>query len=120
MTHDDVATWLSRYVDAWKTYDPQAIGALFAPDAEYRYHPGDDPVRGRDAITADWLKDRDEPGTYEADYAPWAVDGRRAVATGTSRYRDAEGNRTYHNVFLLEFDEADRCSSFTELFIQER
>lgn len=30
MTHDDVQDWLDRYVVAWRTYDPAAIGELFA------------------------------------------------------------------------------------------
>ena len=48
--------WLDRYVQAWKSYDPDAIGALFGEDATYRYHPydGDDQViRGRDAGEVD-------------------------------------------------------------------
>jgi hypothetical protein len=35
LTHDDVQRWLDAYVDAWRTYDPAAIGALFAEDATY-------------------------------------------------------------------------------------
>jgi ketosteroid isomerase-like protein len=120
MTHDAFAAWLEAYVDAWKRYDPDAIGELFAPDAEYRYHPWGKPVRGRDAIVQDWLANRDQPGTYEAAYAPWAVEADRGVATGTSRYEDSRGRRTYHNVFLVTFDADGRCRSFTELFMEER
>jgi nuclear transport factor 2 (NTF2) superfamily protein len=120
MTHDDVARWLDAYIDAWTTYDPDAIGALFTEDVEYRYRPSDEPVRGRDAIVADWLEDPDEPGTYTAAYAPWAVEGRRAVATGTSRYDSDGTKRAYSNVFLLEFDDDGRCASFTEVFVEER
>ena len=54
--------WLDRYVAAWKSYDPAAIGALFSEDAEYRYHPEDEPVVGRAAIVADWLEDRGSGG----------------------------------------------------------
>lgn len=119
MTHDDVARWLDAYVDAWKTYDPAAIGALFAEDCEYRYHPYDaEPLRGREAIVADWLANRDTPGTYDAAYAPWAVEGDRAVATGTSTYTLRRGTRVYHNTFLLTFDADGRCTSFTETFAQ--
>jgi ketosteroid isomerase-like protein len=120
MTHDDVARWLDAYIEAWKTYDPDQIGRLFADDVEYRYHPFDEPLRGRDAVVADWLANRDEPGTWEAAYEPWAVEGSRAVATGTSRYDDARSKRTYHNVFLLEFDPAGACTAFTEVFIEAR
>ncbi|HEY3335210.1 MAG TPA: nuclear transport factor 2 family protein [Candidatus Limnocylindrales bacterium] len=120
MTHDDVARWLEAYVDAWMTYDPDRIRALFTADAEYRYRPSDEPLRGRDAIVADWLADTDAPGTYEASYAPWAVEGSRGVATGTSRYSAPDNNTVYHNVFLLEFDDAGVCSSFTEVFVEQR
>ena len=45
MTRDDVPRWLDRYVEAWRSYDPDAIRALFSADAEYRYHPWDAPAR---------------------------------------------------------------------------
>jgi len=128
MTGDDVQVWLDQYVAAWETYDPSAIGALFGADAEYRYHPADDPVVGRDAIVHAWVEpsgaasSRDEPGTYDAHYEPWAVDGTRAVAVGWSRYfTDATRSvveKTYDNAFLLEFDADGACRSFTEFFRQ--
>jgi hypothetical protein len=130
VTHDDVQRWLDRYVEAWKSYDPAAIGDLFSVDAEYRYHPWDEPVTGRDAIVADWLtpdgsaSGRDDEGTFDASYRPWAVEGSRAVAIGTSDYfTDATRStldRRYHNVYLLEFDAEGRCRSFSEYFIQQR
>src|SRR5512146_1496670 len=112
MTHDDVTRWLDAYIDAWMTYDPDKIRGLFSEDAAYRYHPWDEPIRGREAIAASWLDGPDAPGTYAATYGAWAVDGNRAVATGTSRYDDHTQRRTYHNVFLLEFDDDGRCRSF--------
>jgi hypothetical protein len=128
MTHDDVQAWLDRYVAAWETYDPGAIGALFGEDAQYRYHPADEPVVGRDAIVASWItpegaaSGRDAPGTYAAFYRPYAVDGARAVAVGWSRYwtdasRAVEAS-TFDNCFLLEFDENGSCTSFTEFYRQ--
>ena len=79
MTHNDVQVWLDRYIAAWSSYDPEAIGALFADDAEYRYQPWADPVVGRDAIVADWLSDKDESGSWAAHYDVWAFDGERQV-----------------------------------------
>ena len=104
--------WLDRYVEAWKSSDPDAIGDLFADVVAYRYHPYDDPVMGRAAVVASWLGEgdapgastMDEPGTYDARYAPYAVDGDRVVATGTSVYRDHPDGpvvRTFHNCFLI-------------------
>lgn len=128
MTRDDAQAWLDGYVDAWRTYDPKAIGALFSENAEYRYHPWDDPVRGRDAIVADWLSPdgdpggRDEPGTYDAGYEPWAIDGDRVVAVGTSTYWTAIDRstveRVYSNVYLIDFDVEGLCRSFIELFMK--
>jgi nuclear transport factor 2 (NTF2) superfamily protein len=120
MTHDDANRWLQAYVEAWRSYDPGAIGALFTADARYRYHPWDDPLEGRDAIVADWLANKDEPGTWEAAYEAWAVEGERVVAVGTSSYDEAAGKRKYHNVFLIELDADGRCRAFTEVYAKER
>ena len=120
MTRTEFARWLEAYVDAWRTGDPGAIGALFSDDAEYRYHPWDEPLAGRDAIVADWIENQDEPGTWSAAYRPFAVDGQDAVATGISRYDDAKGKREYHNVFLCRFDELGRCREFTEVYAKRR
>ena len=127
MTHDDVQAWLDRYVAAWETYDPDAIGLLFNEDAEYRYHPWEEPIRGRAAIVSSWVapegdaSSRDAPGSWTATYRPYAVVGDRAVATGQSDYV-ATGQapaRTYHNCFVLEFDSDGRCRSFSEYFMKE-
>src|SRR5687767_10257022 len=114
--------WLDRYVAAWKSYDAGQIGDLFSENAEYRYHPQDEPVVGRDAIVASWLEDRDETGTYDAHYEPLAIDGDVHVATGTSSYFDADGEvrDEYANVYVCRFDGEGRCSSFTEYWIRAR
>jgi hypothetical protein len=129
MERSDVDRWLADYVEAWQTYDSDRIGALFTDDAEYRYHPYDEPVRGRDAIVAAWLgedenvdaSDRDEPGTYEASYRAIAVDGETAVASGTSTYRDGPNGAVtdvYDNCFVIRFDADGRCREFTEWFMK--
>lgn len=119
--------WLERYVEAWKSYAPDAIADLFGEDVAYRYHPYDDPVVGRDAVVASWLgaddpdDGPDAPGTYEAEYAPVAVDGDTVVATGTSRYRDRPDGpvvRVYHNCFVMRFDGQGRCREFTEYYVR--
>jgi ketosteroid isomerase-like protein len=131
MDRSTVQAWLDRYVAAWKTYDRATIADLFSADATYRYHPydeGDNVVRGRDAIVRDWIEpegdssSRDEPGSYDAHYEPYAVDGDRAVAVGWSNYWSDETRTTleriYDNVFLLRFDGDGRCAEFTELFMK--
>lgn len=115
LSHDQVQGWLDRYVEAWRTYDEAAIRALFAPDATYAYHPYDTPRRGPDAIAAAWLEDRDDPGSWEAEYAPALLDGNAAIATGETRY--ANGT-TFSNLFELEFDDDGRCTRFVEWYMR--
>jgi len=121
--HRSVTRWLQDYVSAWKSYDPQAIRALFSENATYRYNPYDEPVRGREAITANWLENRDAPNTYAAEYKPIAVDGDTAVANGRTRYFEADGKtlkRQFDNIFVLRFDDEGRCTEFCEWFMQPR
>jgi ketosteroid isomerase-like protein len=106
--------WLDAYVEAWRSYDREAIAALFGEDASYAYHPYDEPLRGRDAIAASWLDNRDAPGSWEADYRPLMVDGDRAIATGETRY--ADGN-VFSNLFVLRFDGDGRCTEFVEYYV---
>jgi hypothetical protein len=121
--------WLDRYVGAWVSYEPEAIGGLFSDDVAYRYHPYDEPTVGREAVVASWLGEpqvegassRDQPGTFEASYAPVAVDGDVVVATGTTSYREAAGGpvvRVYDNCFVMRFDGAGRCREFTEYYMK--
>jgi ketosteroid isomerase-like protein len=114
MTHEQIQDWLDAYVAAWRSYDRDAIEALFAEDAGYAYHPYDEPLTGRDAIAASWLENRDEPGTWEASYAPSLVAGDRAIAVGETRYSD--GN-VFSNLFELDFDADGRCTRFVEWYL---
>jgi hypothetical protein len=103
VTHDDVQAWLDAYVEAWHTYDPAAIAALFTEDATYAYHPwdeGEDLVRGRDAIVADWLGEQDEPGSWKANYQPLVSEGQRAVNTGTTPNTLAAGSTRTSSFFV--------------------
>jgi ketosteroid isomerase-like protein len=126
MTHDQVQEWLDRYIAAWASNDPDEIAALFSEDVVYSYRPWIDDkvtVEGRDAVVSSWLENPDDPQGWEASYAPYAVDDRKAVATGWSRYLATEQaeERVYHNAYLLEFDEDGRCSSFREFwFLQKK
>ena len=124
-----VDRWLDDYVAAWKSYDRDAIGVLFADEVEYRYHPYDDAVRGRDSVVAAWREEaefpgasgRDEPGIYDGSYRAVAIDGDVAVAVGQSTYTDGPDGpvaEVYDNCFLLRFDDEGRCREFTEWFVK--
>ena len=129
MDLESAQNWLNRYVNAWLSYDPDDVAALFSEDVTYRYHPYDEPDVGREAIVAGWLGEgesddastRDDPGTYEAEYSPVAIDSDTVVATGTSRYRESPDGpvvRTYDNCFVMRFDGERRCRDFTEYYIR--
>src|SRR5262245_19529051 len=131
MDHAAAQEWLDRYVHAWLTYERDEVADLFSADVTYRYHPYDEPVVGRDAVVASWLGEsseagastRDRPGTYEASYAPVAVDGDVVVATGTSSYREQPGGpvvRVFHNCFVMRFGPDGRCREFTEYYMERR
>lgn len=116
-----VAAWLEAYSHAWQTYDPAEIGALFSEDAAYYNGPYEEPVRGREAIVAAWLENRDAPGTYASHYEPLVVEGDRAVANGRSRYFEADGSTLkteFDNIFVLRFDAAGRCAEYREWYMR--
>ena len=126
---NDVDAWLREYVQAWKTYDRAQIEGLFSENVEYRWHPYDEPVVGRDAVVAAWLGEgdaegastRDEPDTYEAAYATAAIEGDLAIAVGSTTYLAHAGgpvDRVYDNCFFIRFDDDLRCREFTEWFMK--
>jgi hypothetical protein len=124
MNRETFQTWLDRYVEAWRTYDATQIRDLFSEDALYLYSPFDEqnPVRGREAILADWLKQPDPVGSWEAHYEPLVVEGNVGVAQGRTRYfkNNGEVEREFGNIFVVQFDSAGRCARFTEWFMQPR
>ena len=120
--HDLVERWLGDYIAAWKSYDRDAILALFSGDGTYRYRPHGDEISGRDAIATSWLEDEpDDPGTYDAEYRVVAVDRDVAVCAGTSTYLAEPGgavDKVYDNCFVIRFDADGRCAEFTEWFMK--
>jgi ketosteroid isomerase-like protein len=122
MDRQKFQAWLDGYVEAWKTYDEAKIGALFADDVEYRYHPNDDePLHGRAAVVSNWLENKDAAGTYDASYRVLAIDGETYVANGHSDYFDGPGGPLrdqYFNVYICRFNDRGECTSFTEYWIQ--
>jgi hypothetical protein len=122
INNESVSLWLSNYVEAWKTYDPETIRNLFSEDAHYYYSPYSEPVEGREAIVASWLENRDKTGTYTGDYRMIASNGNLAVANGHSVYFGEDGKtpvREYDNIFVMEFDDTGRCSLFKEWYMKK-
>lgn len=124
MTREDVQRWLDRYIEAWRANEPGPIRSLFTDDVVYRWRPYDSypAAHGIDAVIEAWLGEtRDEPEAWVAAYEVYAVDGDRAVATGTSRYHptDEQPERVYWNAFLMRFAPDGRCAEFREFYMLE-
>lgn len=124
MKREHVQGWLDRYVEAWQRNDPASIDGLFSKDAVYRDRPwvAEHTWTGVEEIVAAWMDDQDEPGSWEAHYTVFAVDGDRAVATGISEYfgTATQPRQVFHNCFLLRFAPDGRCSEFTEYYMLEQ
>jgi uncharacterized protein (TIGR02246 family) len=117
-----VERWLDAYVAAWKSYDREAIAALYAEDVSCRYHPWDEAIVGRDAVVDSWFgvgenaPGQDPEGTYDGTYAVATIDDDLAVVTGTSTYTNPAV--VYDNCWLIRFDEQGRCREFVEWYME--
>ena len=120
MDLDGLRRWTEDYLEAWRTNDPDRVGALFAEDARYFTHPYREPWSGRQEIVRRWTGHPDDPGTWSADYQAIAVGGRTGVIRGETVYLGGDGSeRTrYANVFVVDFDDTGRATSFVEWFME--
>ena len=120
MTHDDVQRWLERYVAAWDTYEPAAIGDAVRRRGGVPLSAVGRPDRRPRRDRRDWLENKDEPASWAAHYDVWAFDGERASAIGESRYKNPDGTfrALYHNHFALRFDGHGKCVEFVEYYME--
>lgn len=118
MTLERFSEWVARYRVAWNSNDPEDIGSLFTEDAVYFTEPFAKPQRGREAIVADWIERKDEPGDTEWSCEVIAVDGDLGFAQGMATYK-TEPPRTYSNLWVIRLD-GDRCSEFTEWWMEHK
>ncbi len=112
METQDVQRWVEGYIRAWESNDPGDIGGLFADDARYFTTPYREPWRGRDAIVAGWIDNKDEPGDYIFRFEVLAVAGDLAFVQGWTHYK--EPPKHYHNLWVIRFAPDGRCAEFTE------
>ena len=109
-----LTAWIEGYVRAWNSNDPAAIGALFTEDASYFTEPYRPPARGRVAIVAWWLENRDEPGETTFSWEPLVVTDDLAVVTGTTTYPD----HVFSNLWLIRLTPEGTCREFTEWWME--
>jgi ketosteroid isomerase-like protein len=120
-----LADWLHRYELAWRANAADPIRDLFTEDAVYRWNPfgrDTDGVIGREAIVASWLATPDDPTTWTIECAPLAVNGDLGVAQCRTHYAATagrDGERTFHNIWLVRLTDESRCSDFTEIYMRQ-
>ncbi len=120
MTRTDFDNWLDGYRQAWRTDDPDQIGALFSEDATYAPWPFGEPWRGRDAIVARWVERGDSQAAWQFESELLAVDGDRGVIRGLTTYpaHDEEPEEVYSNIWVVSLAPDGRARSFAEWGVQ--
>jgi limonene-1,2-epoxide hydrolase len=111
----DIESWVRGYEAAWRTNDPEQVGALFASDAVYLRAPHDAPIEGREAIVAFWVGEQDPP-EIEFRWSVAGTDGSRSFVEGRTVYPNG---KTYRNLWVVDLDDVGRASRFVEWWMTE-
>lgn len=111
-----VEEWMAGYLRAWESNEPADIRALFTDDAVLRNEPYTAPFIGTDAIVAEWLRRRDDSGSYTFDWQTLSVTDEVAIITGTAAYASGP---TYSNLWVIRLGEDGRANEFTEWWMDQ-
>ena len=109
--------WMDGYVEAWTSNEPEAIAALFTPDAVYDPQTADGEWDGVERIIEEWVDIDDDPDNWDFQWIPVVETDDLAVVTGKTFYRSPP--MTYRNLFVIHFDDEGKCTDFTEWYIEE-
>ena len=121
MTPKSFDRWIRAYVAAWRTDDPGAIGALFAPRAVYATGPFDKLWRGRKAIVAAWIARGASRVKWRFRHRLVAVQGSLAIVEGRTTYAASGGRgaRVYGNLWLVRLNDRGEAVEFREWWMQK-
>jgi len=108
--------WMDMYGKACEDSDPEVAAELFAQNAEYYETPFDDPMVGQDAIYRYWSEASQALKDVQFSYEILAVKGNLGIALwqGKSISVKSSNHVALDGVFLVEFDEQDKCTVFRE------
>lgn len=112
----DVRRWIDAYLRAWSSNDVDDIHALFTADAEYTTDPWKPATVGIEAITAEWLRRRDEADDFTFRWHQLARDGALTIVQGETVYRRGV---TYSNLWLVALEPDGRAAAFTEWWMDQ-
>jgi hypothetical protein len=109
--------WLDGYLRAWESNDPAAIGRLFTADARYYTAPFREPWAGREAIVADWLERKDEPGDWSFRWEILAVADGLGFVRGWTHYA-ADPPTDFSNLWVVRLTADGECAEFSEWWME--
>jgi hypothetical protein len=106
----DVTAWVTRYLDAWRSNDPDDIAGLFTADGEYHESPYDTHWIGRDAIVEGWRSRWNwQQGGWMFDWHLVSLDAATATITGIGRYTELG---EFDNRWTVTFRSPGSCADF--------
>lgn len=116
LTPEAFGNWLYRYGKASQENDAKASSELFAQDAKYYETPFDKPMIGRQAIYEYWYKGAQALKDKESTYEIFSVKDNLGIARWQSQFTVINSGKrlALDCLFLVEFDEDDKCSVFRE------
>lgn len=116
LTLNDFKKWMDMYGKASEDGDPKASAELFTQNAEYYETPFDDPIIGQDAIYRYWSDAAQYLKDVRFSYEILAATGNLGIALWQAKFFSIKSSNyvVLDGVFLVEFDEQEKCSRFRE------
>ena len=108
------ATWASDYGRTWSSWDVEGFVALFTEDVVYVDHPSSQAVRGREALRAYVLGEREAQGEVTVRIGSPLIDNDRVAAEFWASARDV----AIAGGFIAHLDREGLCSFFREYWFE--
>jgi hypothetical protein len=116
LNKDQFVNWLESYGKASKENDAKASSELFSLDAEYYERPFYEPLIGGEAIYQYWEDGAQKLKDKSSSYEVLAVKDNLGIARWQSKFTIMQSGKrvALDCLFLVEFDEDEKCSTFRE------
>lgn len=114
----DIRTWLTRFRTRWKNRDVDGVLDLFAKDVDYHETPFQK-LQTRGDIRSEWESVKDQHD-IEIDTEVFVSNGARHAVEYKLRYTKSGEVRQLTGVYLVELNEANECTEFTQYFQTRR
>jgi hypothetical protein len=115
--HTAFEEWLLAYGRAWETGNPDAVAALFTPDAAYYETPFDEPMVGAEAIRRYWSQGAEQAQKdVRFGFLILSIAGRMGIAKWQASFERIPSGVGVEldGILTAEFDQSGRCRVFRE------